>query len=675
MYGTTTPAPATCMRKVNVRSSPLAAAGREFHPYELDCNCLRLMKQFSALGIYLSLLLTAVLAPAACAQEVQEKPAPKTIEALREAILEVLEKTGTPAAGVALVDRTGPVWIEGLGLADEERKIQADAETMFRIGSTSKIFVALAILKLQEQGKLSLKDRVRDLIPEIEFTNPWEETHPILVEHLLEHTTGWDDIHLAELIHNDPQPISLKEGLDYHPHSRTSKWVPGTRMAYANSGPAVAAYIVEKVSGQPYEAYIQQNFFAPMGMESMTYFLSEEYKQKGAILYKEGQPHKYWHLITRPSGAINASPKDMAKMLQLFIQRGRVNATQLISESSLQRMETPSTTLGAKAGLKWGYGLGIYTSDHKGFTYYKHGGSVGAGKSDFSYLPGWGLGYSVQTNSDNTAAIRQISRLIRDYQTQQLPLPEKSIPTLKAGAVTHPEDGYYVAINPVKQLPFYLPPVLVERIWSEGDTVYNQIPAHVGQIVKFVATEKGVYHNLHTNRPDFVVVNDPLQGEVLELAGIESGTVTLGSVSGAVVFARIVVLLLWVVFIMYGCVLVPFWLYQYWKGRISGGANVLIRIWSLLPVILLIAVAVLFAFGAMEGKVLLATPSILSVSIMLATIAFFAAAIFSLVMAVLYRDKGIKRSVYLPATILSALHTLVAFYLLGHGVIGLMTWA
>ena len=68
----------------------------------------------------------------------------------------------------------------------------------FRIGSNSKIFVALAVLKLQEQGKLSLKDRVRDLIPEIKFENGWEDTNPILVEHFLEHTTGWDDLHLVE---------------------------------------------------------------------------------------------------------------------------------------------------------------------------------------------------------------------------------------------------------------------------------------------------------------------------------------------------------------------------------------------------------------------------------------------------------------------------------------------
>ncbi|WP_172798070.1 serine hydrolase domain-containing protein [Pontibacter akesuensis] len=594
---------------------------------------------------------------------------------MREAILQVLKDTGTPAAGVALVDKDGPVWIEGLGMADGEKGIPADEETMFRIGSTSKIFVALAILKLQEEGKLRLHDRVKDLVPEIEFENQWEKTNPILVAHLLEHTTGWDDIHLAELIHNDPEAISLKDGLDFHPHSRTSKWVPGTRMAYANSGPAVAAYIVEKIAGQPYETYIQQNYFSPLGMETMTFFLSDDYRKKGAILYKEGYPQQYWHLITRPSGAINASPKDMAKLLQLFINMGKVDSLKLLSERSLKRMETPSTTLGAKAGLKFGYGLGLYTSNFNGYTYYKHGGSVGAGKSDFSYLPGYGLGYAVQTNSDNTAAIRKIGSLIREYQTSHLPKPEQAIFSIRSGAIAKPADGYYLQINPIKQLPFKLPPLLVERVWSEGDTVYNQFPAHIGRIVRFVPVERGVYHNLHTGRNDFVVVNDPLAGQVLELAGAESGTVTLAPVPAILVLGRVVVFLLWIAFVLHAGLLLPFWAYRYWKGKIPRGAPLLVRIWSLLPVVFLGIAVVLLAAGAMEGKEYLAKPSFISIPVMLATIAFFASAVFAFVMVVWYRNKGIKRAAYFPAAFLSVLHLLMACYFLFYGLIGLRTWA
>lgn len=632
------------------------------------------MKQINLIKICLMVLFSIVLSTGASAQDVLEEQTPKAVEELRKAILEVLQETGTPAAGIALVNKGGPVWIEGLGLADRKKEIEADEETLFRIGSTSKVFVALAILKLKEQGKLTLKDKVRDLIPEIEFKNAWEETNPVLVEHLLEHTTGWDDLHLIEYNQKGSRMWSLKEALAFHPHSRISRWVPGTRMAYSNTGPNVAAYIVEKVTGQPFEQYIRENFFSPMGMETMTYFLSEEYKQKGATLYnQEGFPSDYGHMLMRASGSVNASPKDMAKLVELFINRGKLDSAQLISENSLKRMETPSTTSGAKAGLKYGYGLSLYSSPHNEFTYYKHGGGVGNGISDFSYLPEYGLGYSILINSGKAEAIRKISKLVRDFQTQNLPLPEKPA-TASFSGVFRSINGYYQPVN-FGTGPLKVPPLTARRVWTEGDTLYTQYPAHMGATEKYIAVDDQLYQSLKTRRADLIFVNDPLAGEVFELANRGNGTLTFDSVPAALLFAKTGVLILWVLLILLAFLLLPVSLYRYWSGRIPGGANVLIRIWPLLPVGFLLFAFVLFAGGGMDGIEPLAEPSLFSVGIMISTISFFLTAFFSFVMAVRYKDRGIKRSVYVPATFLSGLHLLVAFYLLAHGVIGLMTWA
>ena len=83
------------------------------------------------------------------------------------------------------------------------------------------MFVSLAILKLQEEGRISLKDKVRDLVPEIEFKNPWEETSPILVGHLLEHTSGWDDVHFTEYANNDPKPLHRRSWWPFLVSKRT----------------------------------------------------------------------------------------------------------------------------------------------------------------------------------------------------------------------------------------------------------------------------------------------------------------------------------------------------------------------------------------------------------------------------------------------------------------------
>ena len=93
--------------------------------------------------------------------------------------------------------------------------------TLFRIGSISKSFVALSAMMLVEEGRLDLQAPLRELAPEIEFTNRWEKTHPVRMVHLMEHTTGWDDLALREYAQNIYPPISLREGLAFDPRSRT----------------------------------------------------------------------------------------------------------------------------------------------------------------------------------------------------------------------------------------------------------------------------------------------------------------------------------------------------------------------------------------------------------------------------------------------------------------------
>ena len=248
---------------------------------------------------------------------------------------------------------------------------------MFRLGSISKVIVALAILKLQEEGSLNLKDKVRDLIPEIEFNNPWEDEYPIRIENLLEHTSGWNYWHFAELGSDDPKPKTLKEALDYYPKSRISSFIPGTRIMESNVGSAVAAYIVEKVSGLNFEDYMDKYFFAPMGMDNMTFLQSEQYKKLGAKLYENGIKLNYFHILYRPAAGLNGSPKDMARIVKFFINRGKINNNQILSDSSLLRMErSESMPILSKSEMFRRHGLSNNASSYKGFIYHGYSGSV-----------------------------------------------------------------------------------------------------------------------------------------------------------------------------------------------------------------------------------------------------------------------------------------------------------
>jgi len=174
----------------------------------------------------MSVLLVLVLclqATGALAQNKKDdtsKPA-QSIAELRQQLEKILADSHTPGVSVAIVHRDGPEWVAGLGKSNVAANQAATEETLFRIGSTSKAFASLSILKLANEGKLSLQDPVHKLVPEIWFENRWEATDPVRVVDLLEHTTGWDDMHLPEYA-KDAKGMTLREGLDYYHHSRIS---------------------------------------------------------------------------------------------------------------------------------------------------------------------------------------------------------------------------------------------------------------------------------------------------------------------------------------------------------------------------------------------------------------------------------------------------------------------
>jgi CubicO group peptidase (beta-lactamase class C family) len=132
------------------------------------------------------------------ASAADSKSGPNTIPELQAAIQTVLQETRTPGAAIAIVSRDKEEWVAGLGIADVAAHKPVTAETLFRIGSVTKAFAALAALKLQEEGKLKLTDTVRQWVPEVAFANPWEASDPVRLVHLMEHTTGFDDCHPRE---------------------------------------------------------------------------------------------------------------------------------------------------------------------------------------------------------------------------------------------------------------------------------------------------------------------------------------------------------------------------------------------------------------------------------------------------------------------------------------------
>src|SRR5260370_10710631 len=242
-----------------------------------------------------ALLVAAVLAvffPASvCAQKESDLPRPKTLPELQQAMKEVLEKEHVPGAGVALVANGELLWCGGIGKADIAANRAVTCDTEFRVGGISKTFVALALLKVEEEGKINLSARLQDIAPERPFTNQWETGHPVRIVNLLEHTAGFDDMEPSEVynLHNH-YDFPLLEVFKRFRKPQVSRWPPGTRMSFSNPGNAIAGYLIEKVTGKPFDRYILENFLRPMGMEKADYPFTEANRSFLSIGYESNPP-------------------------------------------------------------------------------------------------------------------------------------------------------------------------------------------------------------------------------------------------------------------------------------------------------------------------------------------------------------------------------------------------
>ena len=596
---------------------------------------------------------------------------PQTLDELKTTIEKIRVETHTPAVGIALVDKNGPIWVASLGEADTEKHSLADANTLFRIGSVSKMFAALAILKLQDEGKLNLNDRVRDLAPEIQFENPWEETHPVRIVHLLEHTTGWDDIHLAEYAFSAPDTMTTKEGLDYHPDSRKSRWIPGTRHAYCNSGAAVAAYIIEKISGKKYEDYINEFFFQPMGMTSTSYLLTDLYHQKGATLYTEGKAEKYWHIIHRAAGSINSSPKDMANFVHFLLLRGATPSQQLIPPMAIDRMEIPQTTLGNASGIKAGYGLANYTSGYKDFhiAFRGHNGGVFGGLTELSYSKELETGYVFMINAGNWPAFDKISKTIRAYL-----LKDKAI--AKPQPITLPEkfkalNGYYAPINHRQHMTRFMNGIFGVMKFHTDDTYLYRQPLLGGWDApsKDYAINDDYLIDQWTGLPSIALVNDPIAGNSVQASADLFKPVSalrVFSLLGLYISLGAISLLSLLAIIVWGC--------RRLAKKTPADASVWIRIWPLLTSLVLLGSIICLS---MVGLFMQAAASVspLSITVYLLSIAYPLCALASAFALIKYRNQVISRWIYGYALIYTSLHLLMAAHLAYYGIFALKLWA
>ncbi len=343
---------------------------------------------------------------------------------------------GVSTAAVLLVEGDRVVLERAFGITDWASGRPVDAESRYKVGSISKAFTGIALVKAEARGLLRLDRPLNELLATPPYSNPWEKDRPLTAAMLLEHTAGWYDMSRAEFDSRDPKPLCLAEALALNPASRLSHWPPGMHSEYSNSGPGVAGYVLEQVSGERFEAFVEREVFQPLGMAGASFLLDAETQAHLVQGYdRDGKtPIPYWHIAYRPAGGLNLRPRDMAPFLSMLLARGRHDGRAYLSPAEVRRLETPTTTLAAKSGLDFGYGLGIYAVQHRGHTLYTHGGDGDGYLARFAYSPAAGRGYFIVITAFNHAPLNEMTRLAADWLVAPLPAVPEPPPAVLAPA-------------------------------------------------------------------------------------------------------------------------------------------------------------------------------------------------------------------------------------------------
>jgi CubicO group peptidase (beta-lactamase class C family) len=614
-------------------------------------------------------LLLALVPP-----DTARRPPPRTIPELEARITEILKETHTPGMAIAVVTRDSVRWVAGLGKADVASGRDATAETLFRIGSVSKAFTSLLVMLVAGEGKLRLDDPIKPYVPDVAYQNRWEATDPVRIVHLLEHTTGWDDMALRDYALND-STLTLAQGLAFNPKTRTSRWRPGTRVSYCNSGPAVAAHILERLEGQPIEQLVHDRLFVPMGMTTATYLRPDPGLPAATLYHADGHtPFPYWYVSERPAGSINASARDMAAYVRFLLNRGRVRGRVVVPRAAIERMERPESSLGARAGITVGYGLSLLTVvGDSGFLWVEHTGGVPGGLTDMVYRPDAGVGFAFMINSDNGRAFERLDRVLRAYLVAGVPRPVPPAPA-PLSPLARRWAGWYVMDNPrVQGLYFLMRLVAVGRL-TVGDSGLTFKPL-IGKRARYVPVTPTLYRATRASVANLALVDDSADGRPVALERFAGG---MPRSYRRTAFAAVAFPLLVAVLFLLGTVATMLfalvWVPRRLWGKLRGAPGMSARVWPLAAALAFALVTTLSALSGEDAISRLGMVTPWSIGVFLGTLVFPLASLVGYLAAVRASAAAVGRGVRNFALGVGVLNVLVTLYLAWWGIIGWRTW-
>jgi CubicO group peptidase (beta-lactamase class C family) len=370
------------------------------------------------------LLLVTVFAPLSLAAQnaapASWRPAlDRFAEKLRTEV--AADNVGSITAGVALGDRL--VWANGFGWADRDKKIAATPETVYRIGSISKPFTAVALMLAVQRGQISLDEPVSKYLPEAaQFAGTRPGMKPPTMRQLASHTAGL--VREPQLPNAAAGPIGEWENkvLAAIPTTRFDT-IPGARYSYSNIGFGVLGLAVSRGSGVPFMKLVTDGIFTPLGMRSSTYIIDDRLRKNLAVGYSnrpggsidpslparehDGRGYKV------PNGGIYSTVGDLARFAAMMSGQLGDNVLTASSRNEMLRVQTPNNP---QSGYGLGFMIAINQNNHREIS---HGGSVAGYTAHLVFDPDTRISVILLRNYDGgqTNLARAANELLRELVT------------------------------------------------------------------------------------------------------------------------------------------------------------------------------------------------------------------------------------------------------------------
>ena len=306
-----------------------------------------------------------------------------------------LRTARTPGAVISIVKDGQVLFEKGYGVSDEKTNAPVDPQrTLFRPGSTSKLFTWTAVMQLVEQGKLDLDVDVNKYL---DFQVPPLDGQPITLRQIMTHRTGFEE-RIKDLVAFDLPETPLGEVLAGNMPARI--YPAGTASAYSNYATGLAGHIVERVSGMPFNDYIERNVFGPLGMKHSTFRqpLPDALKADMSVGYEEaGKPGKGFEVVNiPPAGSLSSTGDDMAHFMIAHLADGRYGDAQILKPETARMMHTTITRPFPDLN---GIALGFYQTNINGHRVIAHGGDLNYFHSDLFLFLDDHVGLFVSVNA------------------------------------------------------------------------------------------------------------------------------------------------------------------------------------------------------------------------------------------------------------------------------------